>query len=223
LRPIGGTHAEDLPCRHPKTARELELPLADLDLPDGFAPPDWTAPFDLEAHLRQVPADATVKGMFLSSTVEAVQSRGGGLLTGEKFTAFRDYPMGRTLELLAEGAPLVYPDHPLRDGMRRLARPAFPVFAGSLVGRAVFAATGSDPRSVLGLASRAWRHATNTGKLESEPLDETSMRIHISDFHLTEMVAVGIAEGVLEACGRRGVVAPRMQSASEGDVIIRWA
>lgn len=204
------------------TRRELDLPIADLDLPDGFALPDWKAPFDLQAHLRTLPAGATVKGMFLSSTIDTVRDRGGGLLTGEKFTAFRDYPLGRTLELLVEGAPLVYPDRPLRDGMRRLARPAFPVFAESLVGRAVFAATGRDPRSVLGLASRAWRHATNTGKLESAPQDDTSTLVHVSEFHLTEMVAVGIAEGVLEACGRRGVVARRMRSPTEVDFLIRW-
>lgn len=203
--------------------REGELPLADLELPDGFAFPDWSAPFDLQEHLRSVPADATVKGMFLSSTVEAVRDSGGGLLTSEKFTAFRDYPLSRTLELLVEGAPLVYPDLPLRDGMRRLARPAFPVFAGSLVGRAVFAAVGRDPRSVLGLASRAWRHATNTGKLESEPQDENTTLVRVCEFHLTEAVAVGIAEGVLEACGRRGRVARRMQSPTEGDFLIRWA
>lgn len=206
----------------PGTRRELDLPVAELDLPDGFTPPDWEAPFDLQAHLAKVPAGATVKGMFLSSTVETVKARGGGLLTGEKFTAFRDYPLTRTLELLAEGASLVFPERSLRDGMRRLARPAFPVFADSMIGRTIFAAIGRDPKPVLGLASRAWRHATNTGKLESEPVDDTAVRVRVSDFLLTEMVAVGIAEGVLQACGRQGVVVRRMQSPSDGEFLIRW-
>ncbi len=106
--------------------------------------------------------------------------------------------------------------------MRRLARPAFSVFADSMVGRAVFAAVGHDPRPVLGLASRAWRHATNTGKLQSEPVDETAVLIRVSDFLLTEAVAVGIAEGVLQACGRQGVVARRMHSATAGEFLVRW-
>ena len=88
--------------------------------------------------------------------------------------------------------------------------------------RAVFAAIGRDPQPVLGLASRAWRHATNTGRLETEVVDESAVVIRVSDFLLTEAVAVGIAEGVLEACGRQGVVARRMRTPTAGDFWVHW-
>lgn len=208
------------------TARERRdhpgPPPTDLELPPGFAPPDWEAPFDLAAHLRRVPDDATVKGMFLTSVVDDVHARCGSRLTEERYTAFRDYPLSRLLELMVEGAGRVYPRRPVRDGMRRLARPSFSVFDSSLVGRAVFAVSRHDPHNVFRIGSRAWRHATNLAKVESEKLDETAVVLRVRDFHFTDAVAVGIAEGVLEACGRPGSVAVRMESPSAGDFLVRW-
>jgi len=197
-------------------------PLTGLDLPPGFAPPDWEAPFDLQAHLRRVPDDATVKGMFMASVVDTVRERAGSHLTEERYTPFRDYPLTLLLELMVEGAGRLFPDRSVRDGMRRLARPSFPVFSRSLVGRAIFAVSGHDPHSVFRQGSRAWRHATNLAKVESEELDETAAVVRVRDFHFTDAVAVGVAEGVLQACGRPGNVAVRMETPSTGEFLVRW-
>ena len=170
-----------------------------------------------------MPADATVKGMFLNATVETVKGLGGPSLAEERFFAFRDYPLRRSLELLVEGARHVYADQPPREGLRRLARPGYAVFADSLIGKVVFAAIGRDPAAIYKLAAKAWRHAASVGKLEPQIVDPHTALIRVSELYLTDAVGIAIAEGVLEACGRDGYVAQRMRSPLEGEFLIHWS
>lgn len=206
----------------PDDAVALDLPVAEYDLPDGFHVPDTSGPFDAEARCRAVPPGATVKGMFLEAMVEDIRRRGFEPPTQERFYAFHDYPMVQCLELLIEGSRLSYADLPVPEGIRRMSRPAYATFADSLIGKVVFAAMRGSVAGIFRLASRAWGRATNVGKLETEIVDENTARISTSDFYLTEFAALGIAEGVLEACGHQGIVAYRPRSAIAGDYWIRW-
>lgn len=202
--------------------RPLDLPLDEIELPPGFHRPDPYKPIDLERSRRRVPPEATVKGMFFTSLEEEVRSRGFDLAS-RRLPPFLDYPMTELLDLYEEAARVSHAGLPTYEAMRRLARPAFRVFSDSLVGRTVFGVIGRDVQRVLGLAARAWPHAANVGKLEVERIDEQTALVRASEFYLTEPVAVGIAEGVLLADGRRGLVAARMSSPIDGEFWIRWA
>jgi uncharacterized protein (TIGR02265 family) len=204
------------------SARDFAPPAILPDLPPGFVLPDWDAPLDLAAHLATIPAEATAKGMFVESALQNVCALGRTPPTQEKFHGFRDYPLRRVIELLAECARISHPEATLREALRRVARPGYAVFSNSLIGRVVFAAIGRDPAAIVGLSARAWKHAISVGRLEPRPADGKNIVLHFSDLYVTEPVAIAIAEGVLEACDRSGYVAQRLRSPTEGDLLIRW-
>lgn len=192
-------------------------------LPEGFRLPDWDAPLDVEAQLALVPPEAAVRGMFFSQVQQEYRKRGLEPPTTESFQAFQRYPMRRLMELLVDAAGTVHADVPLREGLRRLGHGAYGVFADSLVGRTLFSALGHDVGRIFGLAGRAWPHAATAGSLEVEDAGERSVRIRAHDFVLfPECTAVGIAEGVLLACERPGVVACRPESSTRVDFWIHW-
>lgn len=161
--------------------------------------------------------------MFFAQIQQEYRRRGLEPPTQERFQVFQRYPLRRLMELLVEAAGTVHADVPLREGLRRLGHGAYGVFAESLVGRTLFAALGRDVGRILGLAGRAWAHAASAGSLEVEPAGAQAVRIRAHDFVLfPECTAVGIAEGVLLACERPGVVACRSESATEAEFWIHW-
>lgn len=196
--------------------------LVGAPLPEGFRLPDWNEPLDVFTCCLAIPETATVKGMFFASLERQIRAH-GGKGSEKRFRPFHHYPMRLCLERAADCARTVHPDLPLRDGLRRIARPAYSTFADSLVGRVIFAALGRDVGAVLQMASRAWPHAASRGRLETRIVDATTAIIHVVDFYLTEPLAVGIAEGAVEACGKQCLVALKRLSHTEGEFLIRWS
>lgn len=193
-----------------------------IAIPPGFRTPDPQTMFDLHRQRAGVPAHATVKGMFFNAMVDEVKARGEVLRGVKPVAAFHDFPLTGLLDLYEEAAGLCYGDLTLYEGMRRLSRPAFEVFSDSLIGKVVFGAVGRDVSRILKLSARAWGHATNVGTLEVERLDGHAALIRVDEFHLGEPVAVGIAEGVLQAAGRTGTVALRMSTPLAGEFWLHW-
>lgn len=198
--------------------------IAAYDLPDGFSLPDWRLPFDPTPYFDAVPEDATAKGMFLQALFEEAACKDVRLgEEGERFYPFRNYPLRRCMELTVEAAEKPYPDLTLRDGIRRVAWLSYATFAQSMIGRVVFGVAGQEVGRILQLASKGASIASTVGKMEVVDLQKDSAVLRVSDIYIfAECFNVGMAESVLRACNREGIVAQQMFSPTEGDFYVRW-
>jgi uncharacterized protein (TIGR02265 family) len=202
---------------------ELRLEAAAPDVPPGFSLPDWNAPIDTEAFFRACPEDATAKGMFLQAMRDEVERQGKTLSLKGRIHAFGDYPMHRVMEIILETADLAFGQLTRRDGIRHVTRLAYTTFAGTTVGRAIFGIVGRKVGRILDLSPKAVAYSSSVGRLVVTEVDETARLLRISDVYpFGEAFSIGIIEGVLITCGRRGCVAQRLLSLVDGEFFVRW-
>jgi uncharacterized protein (TIGR02265 family) len=206
------------------TQNSQHPPVHAHDLPEGFELPDWDAPFDPQLYFDIVPLDATAKGMFLQALADEAERLGKTFELPRRYYAFHNYPLQECMELTLEAAKLIHPDASLREALRRLGRLSYRTFADSMIGRAVFGIAGGDVGRILSLASKGASVASTVGKIEVASQGESSATLRVSEIYVfAECFNVGIAEGVLEVCGREGYVAQRMTSLTEGEFLVRWS
>jgi uncharacterized protein (TIGR02265 family) len=189
----------------------------------GFVPPRFDARVDLDAVLRRIPAHATGKGMFLNRLLAELSRRRLPLPTQETFSPLQDLPLRFCAELNLHAARALYPGLPLPEALRRVARLSFDTFQDSLAGKLILTGMHHDPHRVLALASRLVGYTTNVGTLESMFVDTRARLICARDTYLfCEWFGVGMAEGVLEACGKQGTVLVKPLTFGDVDFLIRW-
>ncbi len=190
---------------------------------EGFGNPDVWAPIELEAHLAALPPSATVKGMFLSNIAELAENRAGKRPGRKRYVAFSNYPMREMVELLPAAAELAYPGLPVREGMRRLGRQAYPTFSSSTLGRVVMSVAGNDPRSALHLAPKAYRLIGNAGTAKVVDRSDREAVLQLRGvWAWPESYNVGVHEGALDALGVDGEVLVRVLSLCDADLLVRW-
>ena len=86
--------------------------------------PAWDAPLDGETYLREVPATASIKGMFPAAVAAEAKNRGIVLRhASERYRAFLDYPLSQHMALLLEAADALWPEIFNRRGLRKMGRP----------------------------------------------------------------------------------------------------
>jgi hypothetical protein len=104
------------------TRTSLEQPVAEFDLPEGFAVPDWNAPFDPAPYFEGVPAGATAKGMFVQALLDEAERLGVSLDFGKRYFPFHSYPLRECMEITLQAAATLYPESSPRDALRRVAQ-----------------------------------------------------------------------------------------------------
>src|SRR5262249_11745703 len=109
----------------------------------GFTLPSLRAPLDAAAHIAAAPEWGSVKGLFFQDLVN-VASAHGTVKSRQRYLPFLDYPLREYMDLLVACAGIVHPREPLRSGLRRLGRLAYPTFSKTLIGRAIFGVAGRD-------------------------------------------------------------------------------
>ena len=192
-------------------------------LPPGYEWPDWSAPLDVDAAIRAVPVGATGKGMFLERLMGELRRNGLSLTSRERFIPFKDYPLKQCLQVNVDAAKRLYPESSVRDALRRVAHLSFDTFARSMLGRITFSALGRDPAAIFRLAPVALRHSTNIGEFDVEMLGPSELIMHARDSYLyPQSFGVGMSEGMLESCGRTGLVAARQVSDHDWSFYVRW-
>jgi uncharacterized protein (TIGR02265 family) len=205
------------------SSSELQLDFAAPDVPPGFSLPDWSAPVDTEAFFRICPGDATAKGMFLQAMRDEVERRGKILSLKGRIHAFKDYPMRQVMEIILETAELAFGQLPQRDGIRHVTRLGYTTFASTMIGRAVFGIVRRSVGRILDLSPKAVAYGSSVGRVVVTEVDETARVLRISDVYpFSEPFSIGMIEGVLIACGRRGYVAQRLLTLIEGEFFVRW-
>ncbi len=201
----------------------LDLPISEIELPEGFEIPALDGTFDASEYIRSTPVDATVKGMFLQAFANYARQAGKQLSCRQRFYSFNDMPLTQALELAQETAERVHPELPLADGLRQVGRILYPTFASSMIGKVIFSAAKERLRSSIELAPQAIKTCLSHGKLDVQRPDDGSALLHLSDSTLfTECIPVGVVEGMLEAAGCPGIVASRVHSLTEIEIYVRW-
>lgn len=169
--------------------------------------------YDVEAEVRTVPQGYEIKGMFFDRLM-VVLGADFGEVQGKlvkppdrgRYVAFRDYPGGDFVRLVAAAGRKAYPRFGLREAIRRLALDDFKVFSGSMVGKVTLAVV-SDARSILRKVPFIYRSlAPGKWDISAEELDERTVRLEFRPFIGRWEYAVGQFESAVLHFGPRSLI-----------------
>ena len=192
-----------------------------LSAPPGFGIPDFNAPLDIAALLAAVPSTATFKGTIAQSTIETLKR--AGKPAPKSYVVFRDYPMKELMELNVDAAKQLFPDQPLREGVRRLGRSVFPTFTQTLLGKVMYGVFGGNPSAVLKLANKSYDMTQNTGRVTTLATSSRSVTLRFSStYTILSSYHYGILEGTLQALGFAGLIGFHPLSEIDGEFFVAW-
>jgi uncharacterized protein (TIGR02265 family) len=208
------------------------LPLPSVPPPPSGArarPPDFAAPVDVEANVALLPPEAKCKGMFFADLIKlAATMRSPAELAAmaripdRRYVAFRDYPVEDSLRLTAAVASVVYPKLPPGEALRRVGRRAFDVVLDSHLGRTVFGVFGVDLDLLLLQGFKAYRLLIGVGEVSCEKVAPREFVIRAREMPLfLETYQVGVIEGVLGHCGRKGQMLVEMDGLASSTLWLR--
>jgi uncharacterized protein (TIGR02265 family) len=192
-------------------------------LPIAWYDPPWGAAFDADRLMRLVPTHATMTGQFLAAVAAVAEDRGIRLLSArQRYTPFSAYPLREHCELLLETARKVFPELPLREGLRKLGRGAPHVLLQSVVGRVVFGSV-DGPLEVLRAMATSYMLHMRPGKVEVLAVDATTAVVQASEiYNFLDSHNVGVFEGAMRHAGVRGDVRIHAYDRSTADLRCSW-
>jgi len=184
-----------------------------------FNPPDWSKPIDLERHLASIPVESKVKGLFFHSALEQAKAATGKVPGRETYHTLLDYPSSELARVLAECAGLMFPDLPLRKGLRYLGQKVFPMMRESTGGKLLFGVAGRDLVSAMKLVGRAYSLFSSNVTARLTSSQESLAVIEIRNaWTFPDCYHVGIFEGAVTSYGRHGMVTIREHSPCDVDL-----
>jgi uncharacterized protein (TIGR02265 family) len=196
---------------------------ATSSVPNGFLEPDDHNPFDPRPHLLGVPSEHGVRGLFFNSILREAKAQGVAISNARNYIDFKHYPVREWLELLLEAAGRCHDGLPLRGAVRRMGRLAYPAFAASMVGRVMFGVLGNDIARVMKIASKGYDCSLTHARVVIVAADAHSVRARFEhSYAFIDAYQVGVFEGAIAACKRRGEVFVRTDSVCEGEIFARW-
>ena len=188
-----------------------------------FVALDMSSPLDIDAHVALVPPGATVKGMQFQALLDECARRGKPI-AGRRYLGFRDYPGTELVELLVLTAERVWPDVPLREGLRRVGRIAYPTLRESLLGSVVFKAIGNDIPRLWSLIEKGYALSASSGRARVLEHRDLEVIVRLEDMYsFVDAWHVGILEGGVLTYGSEPDVKIRKLSATAADFRVRWS
>ena len=192
---------------------------------DGeFHSPSWDAPLDVDRELEAIPPGATMKGMFIAPMLAEAQQRGIRLEAARgRYLPFADYPLVEHARVLAEAAGVFYPELTMRRALRRLGRAAQHAFAGSTIGKVVWASVDGADAAVDAIV-KSYAIAVPAARVSVMERSPGRARVRLSGGALCFLDSnhVGTFEGVLRTSNEQGEVAVRLEPPSAGEFLLTW-
>lgn len=194
-----------------------------MDATEGWREPPWDLPFDGDALVRAVPADATMTGLFLEAVAGVARERGKSPKAARpRYVPFQPYPLREHCELLVEVSRLAFPLMTLREALRKLGRGAPQTLVRSTVGRVVFGAAEGPLETIRAMAKSYSMHMRPCS-LEVDRLADRAAIVRVSEVHnFLDSHNVGVFEGVLKHAGVRGTVKIRPYTRTSADLLCTW-
>jgi len=157
-----------------------------------------------ESRFDRIPANHMVKGLFFTRLLDLVGDR---LKTKSipmlerpllrRYLPFADYPQVDYSRLTVACAGELYPELPLREAMRRVARDDFQVYFSSRLGAVMLALLG-DVRSSLLRFPDMFRTVLKGGRFSARELSDTAIELRLEDFYgWVDCYPVGTVEGLV--------------------------
>lgn len=198
--------------------------LAVRPLPTTWNEPPWGAPLDADAVIAAIPSSATITGIFLHAVAEMAKSRGLVLPSArESYVGFRQYLLREHVTLMVEAARAVWPNEPLREGLRRMGRGSPQALIQSMIGRVVLGSV-EGPQEILRAMAKSYGLHTKPASLEVVEASEGRAIVRARDvLYFLDSHHVGVFEGVLkyaEVAERR--VRIHAWSETEADLLCEW-
>jgi uncharacterized protein (TIGR02265 family) len=195
-----------------------------MNLPDNaFAVPPWDAPLDAERVLADIPATATIAGMFFLALAEGAERRQVKLeLPRTRYLPFGFYPVREFAPLLVLAAGLFHPHSSLREGLRRIGTAGPAAFLGSTLGRVTLGASEGVHATVSAIAKT---YAINTRPSRCAVTEAGERRIVVSlddVFYFLDSHHVGVFEGTLEHAEVDGRVRLHRRTETSCDLLLAW-
>jgi uncharacterized protein (TIGR02265 family) len=178
---------------------------------------------DLSAWIKRTPETNTVKGMYVAGVMQAMADRGIRRSEMARIHAFRDYPLRDYMELLVDCAVTVYPQMPIRQGLRSLGQLAIPTFAKSIVGAVLMGVVGHSWELALKSVSRGYAVSLKPGSAVVAEIRSGYALVQLRNvWNFGDTYQVGVMEGLMEWCKLEGTVKPHVHSTADVDLQLEW-
>jgi uncharacterized protein (TIGR02265 family) len=192
----------------------------------GFINPDFSARIDPTEFVRGTPPEATIRGSFLASLLTMAGTSRRELsdpCKDKKYHAFKNYPLVEQVRLLPEVASVLHPNVSLGEGLRRIGRRVYPMFAASLAGRVIFSTVGHNPKTVLSAGVKAYNVSSSVGQVDVISLDEHHGHFRLDGiYNYIGQYHVGIFEGAVKGLGFEPSVLIKQESRISGEFYVTW-
>lgn len=185
--------------------------------------------FDPEARFASFPPHYTIKGVFFTGLVAMLGDRFDTVAQGlsapprlGRYLPFRDYPQVDYSRVTHAAVKHCFPDLPLREAARRVARNDFAAFASSTVGT-VMLSVMRDPSEALLRFPEIHRLVLRGGRVDAEPLSPHGIRLEYRDFlGWVDCYVIGTLEGAVGLFGATPTLDVTLFSDRHARYDVRW-
>jgi len=161
-------------------------------------------------NLVKIPPRLKVRGLFFDGLGRVVAADRGQTALEElrrraaaprSTLAFRSYPLRDYYKLYYLAARQLHPFEPMAEGIRRVSRCFFPIFAGSMLGKTMVALMGSKPTTILPLLAQAYNTSVEGTDHEAAMSGERAIiwRCRVEPVEWYEETFGGVVEGAMAA------------------------
>jgi uncharacterized protein (TIGR02265 family) len=189
-----------------------------------FREPPWDAPLDPEREMESIPPSAQIRGMFIIPVLQIARrsSKPPGQKQRDRYVPFQFYPLREHARLLIDTAGLVFPQLPLRQGLRKLGRGAPAAFVSSTLGRVVLQ-PNQGPFEVVTALATGYNLCLKPGNAVVEQRSERSLEVTLEDIHyFIDSHHVGAFEGAVKHAGEQARVRIQRISAAQAVLLVEW-
>jgi uncharacterized protein (TIGR02265 family) len=167
---------------------------------------------DVARLLRTIPADHTIKGVFIAPNASAVARDWPELAgylrappRGGKYIPFTDYPLSDHVLIADAAARRMFPGHPTRQAHRLLGRSTIEEFTKTTLGRVALALV-SNPKTVFTKYCELFNKMLSGPSVGVTAVDATSAELEYRAYYYMVEAIHGVLEGLVALCGSAPVV-----------------
>ncbi len=183
---------------------------------------------DAEERFARFPPGFTLKGMFFSRMMDIGGRHAKAALDAlsapprlGRYLPFSDYPQVDYSRLAHAVSVGLFPDAPVPEAMRRLARLDHATFASSTVGK-VSLALASDAGRALLMLPKAFGAVMRGGEVRAAQVEREVFRIDFREFYgWVDCYPIGTVEGMVQRFDRRCAIDLDMRSPVDATYTVR--
>jgi uncharacterized protein (TIGR02265 family) len=188
--------------------------------PTRFVEPPWSRALDAELELRAIPETAQVRGLLIAPMLGDAKKRGP--LPRDRYLSFNLYPLREHARLLVDSARALFPDIPLREGLRKLGRGAPSAFGASTVGK-VTLGVAEGVQDVITAFAKGYELNLQPGRAHIVDRGPQRLIVSLDDvYYFLDSHHIGAFEGALGRAGVRGRIRIARRGRSAADLLLQW-